>query len=256
MNSQSNTICPSIMTDSIIGLSPELFTVIFPFHVAFDHNHQLVQLGNALQQICPDVAVGNPFEQHFQMTHPVAFLDFETIQQQTGLLFVLEILRTRMQFKGQMLYVPEHKVMLFLGAPWIADWADLAPLGLELTNFLIHHPVADYLFLLQSQKAALAKTQLLTEKLAQQQVEMHRAVEKEKELNDMKSRFITNTSHEFRTPLGIISSSAGILQDYGQRVNDELRQKHLLRIQSAVKQITALLEDVLLMNRLEQNNLE
>lgn len=213
------------MTTSAIGLSSELFAAVFPFHLAFNHDLQLVQLGTALQQICPGLIVGDLFEQHFHIAHPIGSLDLNTIQQQSHSPFLLTVLTNGMKLKGQMLYVPEHEAMLFLGTPWITDMADLVPLGLKLTDFAIHD---------------------LTE--------ICRALEKEQELDQMKSRFITNTSHKFRTPLGIISSSAGILQDYGYKANDELRQKHLLRIQSAVQHITALLEDVLLLNRLEQEN--
>ncbi|MDY7021810.1 MAG: ATP-binding protein, partial [Cyanobacteriota bacterium] len=76
-------------------------------------------------------------------------------------------------------------------------------------------------------------------------------LEKEKELSELKSRFITMASHEFRTPLSLISSSAGILEDYGDRITSEKKQKHLYRIFSAVDHITELLDDVLTMNRAE-----
>ncbi|MGD2179567.1 GAF domain-containing protein [Lusitaniella coriacea] len=81
-------------------------------------------------------------------------------------------------------------------------------------------------------------------------------LEQEKDLNELKSRFVSMTSHEFRTPLSVISSSAGLIQDYGDRVSTEKRQKHLNRIQSSVKHMTQLLEDVLAINRAESDRLE
>ncbi|NEO86209.1 MAG: CBS domain-containing protein [Spirulina sp. SIO3F2] len=73
-------------------------------------------------------------------------------------------------------------------------------------------------------------------------------LKKERELSELKSRFVTMASHEFRTPLSLISSSTGILQDYGDRLSTPKKQKHLDRIQGAVKQITQLIEDVLTFN--------
>jgi PAS domain S-box-containing protein len=85
--------------------------------------------------------------------------------------------------------------------------------------------------------------------------EIHKTLEKEKELSDLKSRFITTTSHEFRTPLSIISSSAGLLEDYAHRLDEAKKLKHLQRIQAAVTYMTELLEDVLLINRVEAGKL-
>ncbi|MEM9540020.1 MAG: ATP-binding protein [Cyanobacteria bacterium P01_E01_bin.42] len=74
-------------------------------------------------------------------------------------------------------------------------------------------------------------------------------LEREKELNELKTRFITTVSHEFRTPLSLISASTGILQDYGDRLAEEKKGKHLHRIQNAVVQMTELMEDILTVDR-------
>ncbi|MBP0017035.1 MAG: CBS domain-containing protein [Cyanobacteria bacterium SBLK] len=80
-------------------------------------------------------------------------------------------------------------------------------------------------------------------------------LQQEKELNELKSRFITTASHEFRTPLALISSSTGILQDYGDRLAGVKKAKHLGRIQGAVKQMTQLLEDVLTVDLVAEDRL-
>jgi len=81
-------------------------------------------------------------------------------------------------------------------------------------------------------------------------------LEREKELNELKSRFISMASHEFRTPLTWIASSAGILEDYGDRLQSEKKQKHFSRIQSSVQYMTQLLNDVLTISRSEVYQLE
>ncbi len=90
----------------------------------------------------------------------------------------------------------------------------------------------------------------------QAEANMHKALEAERELNDLKSRFVSMTSHEFRTPLGVIASSAGIIQDYGDRLDAAKQQKHLTRIQDSVSHMTQLLEDVLTLSRAEVGKLQ
>ncbi|MDJ0727414.1 MAG: PAS domain-containing sensor histidine kinase [Prochloraceae cyanobacterium] len=95
----------------------------------------------------------------------------------------------------------------------------------------------------------------ITERKKAQQ-ELIEALEKERELGELKSRFVSMTSHEFRTPLAIISSSAGLLQSYGDKLNQEKKDKHLNRIQSSVTHMTDLLNDVLTISKAEANKLE
>ena len=71
------------------------------------------------------------------------------------------------------------------------------------------------------------------------------ALEKEKELNELKSRFISMTSHEFRTPLSTILSSAELLESYRYKWTEEKQLKHLQRIQIAVHRLTEMLDDIL-----------
>ncbi|MDJ0696683.1 PAS domain S-box protein [Mastigocoleus sp. MO_188.B34] len=90
-------------------------------------------------------------------------------------------------------------------------------------------------------------------KLEQQ---LREALEKEKELNELKSRFVSTTSHEFRTPLTTILSSSELLENYGHKWNKENRFKYLKKIQLAVKRMTNLLEDVLNLEKAEAGKLQ
>lgn len=78
------------------------------------------------------------------------------------------------------------------------------------------------------------------------------ALETEKELNDMKSRFVTMASHEFRTPLSTILSSISLVNKYSAGENDEKIQKHVQRIKSAVTNMTLILNDFLSAEKLEE----
>lgn len=77
------------------------------------------------------------------------------------------------------------------------------------------------------------------------------ALDKEKELNELKSRFISMASHEFRTPLTTISSSANLIERYTEAEHQPKRSKHVERIRSSVKNLTNILNDFLSLEKLE-----
>ena len=81
------------------------------------------------------------------------------------------------------------------------------------------------------------------------------ALEKEKQLNDMKSRFVTMASHEFRTPLSTILSSVSLIGKYTTTEEDDKRQKHVLRVKSAVTNMTLILNDFLSAEKLEEGKI-
>jgi len=85
--------------------------------------------------------------------------------------------------------------------------------------------------------------------------ELNLALVKEKELNDMKSRFVTMASHEFRTPLSTILSSVSLIGKYKESEEDEKRQKHVERIKSAVTNMTLILNDFLSAGKLEEGKI-
>lgn len=84
------------------------------------------------------------------------------------------------------------------------------------------------------------------EELTKMRDELEIAYQKEKELNDLKSRFVSMVSHEYRTPLTVILSSTYILDILFQRQNHEDFKNQIDKIQDAVKSMTKLLDDVLL----------
>ena len=83
-----------------------------------------------------------------------------------------------------------------------------------------------------------------------------RTLEQEKKLSELKNRFVTMTSHEFRTPLTSILSSAELLEHYSHKWSEEKKLTHLYRIQSSVRHMTELLNDVLLLGKADSGKLE
>jgi PAS domain S-box-containing protein len=86
--------------------------------------------------------------------------------------------------------------------------------------------------------------------------EIRNALAKEKELGELKSRFIAMASHELRTPLTTVLSSVELIELYSQRLTDEKRQATFARIKTAIRTMTQLLDDVLLIGRAESGRLE
>jgi signal transduction histidine kinase len=93
------------------------------------------------------------------------------------------------------------------------------------------------------------------QELERSQGELNEALSKEKELNEIKSRFVSMASHEFRTPLSTVLSSAALLSRYTQSVDQDKRDKHIKRIKDSVKHLNDLLEDFLSLGKLEEGRI-
>lgn len=77
------------------------------------------------------------------------------------------------------------------------------------------------------------------------------AYEKQKELNTLKTQFISMISHEFRTPLTTIMLSTDLLKRYSDKWTDDERSKHFNRIQDTILRMTQLMENVLIIGRID-----
>ena len=83
-----------------------------------------------------------------------------------------------------------------------------------------------------------------------------KSLEKEKEVNDLKSRFVSMASHEFRTPLSTILSSISLLAKYETTEEQPKRDKHIDRIKSSVKTLTDILNEFLSLGKIEEGKVE
>lgn len=86
-------------------------------------------------------------------------------------------------------------------------------------------------------------------KLAEENLRL--ALKHERELGELKSRFVVMASHEFRTPLATIQVAADVLRHYATRMDDKQRSQSFDKIQQQVQHMTAMLDDILLVGRLE-----
>ena len=95
----------------------------------------------------------------------------------------------------------------------------------------------------------------IEQKLKENEEVLKDALEKEKELNELKSRFVSMASHEFRTPLTTVLSSASLISRYPREDQQPNREKHVNRIKSAVANLTGILNDFLSLSKLEEGRI-
>jgi len=90
------------------------------------------------------------------------------------------------------------------------------------------------------------------QRLEQSQEELSEALDKERQLNEIKSRFVSMASHEFRTPLSTVLSSASLLTKYKDAEDQPKRERHIEKIKASVKQLNDILEDFLSLGKLDE----
>ena len=100
---------------------------------------------------------------------------------------------------------------------------------------------------------ALVETMKNLEKSKQ---DLEIALNKEKDLGELKSRFVSMASHEFRTPLTTIQSAASLIEKYQKSEEQDKRERHVQKIKAAVGNLTDILEEFLSVGKLEEGKVE
>jgi len=93
------------------------------------------------------------------------------------------------------------------------------------------------------------------EELEKTRDELNKALDKEKDLNELKSRFVSMASHEFRTPLATVLSSLSLVAKYGEKGDKEKQSKHMSRIKTSITHLTDILNDMLSISKLEEGGI-
>jgi PAS domain S-box-containing protein len=96
----------------------------------------------------------------------------------------------------------------------------------------------------------------LVAELREAKEEVSMSLEKEKELGQLKSRFVSMASHEFRTPLSAVQLSAVLIDKYAQPFQNDHITKHVGKIKTNVGTLTAILNDFLSLEKLEAGKVE
>ena len=107
--------------------------------------------------------------------------------------------------------------------------------------------------LVESRTHSLKET-VMALQMAKEEVSL--SLEKEKELGQMKSRFVSMASHEFRTPLSAVQLSASLIEKYAQPYDNENIRKHVAKIKGSVGILTGILNDFLSLEKLEAGKVQ
>lgn len=141
---------------------------------------------------------------------------------------------------------------------------DGSPLGMISTHFKdVHkfgpHELEKMSLLAQKAESFVERCAMvrdLEDKISERTQALAQALEQQKELSNLKSRFLSIASHEFRTPLSTILSSASLIELYNQPEQQANRKKHIARIKLAVKNLNDILGEFLSLEKLEQGRVE
>jgi signal transduction histidine kinase len=101
-------------------------------------------------------------------------------------------------------------------------------------------------------QAEIAENQRLVGVLRENETKLIESYERERQVNELQSRIITTISHEFRTPMTVIQTSAELMLRYADKISPENRAERLNLIKQEVKVMTGLLEDMLTIGKMEE----
>ena len=116
--------------------------------------------------------------------------------------------------------------------------------------------ISDITIRKQSEDALRSLNEDLERKVQQRTHSLESALEKEKELGELKSRFVSMASHQFRTPLSTILSSAYLVSQYKQTEEQFKRDRHIDRIIASVNLLTDILNDFLSLGKIEEGKIQ
>ncbi len=135
----------------------------------------------------------------------------------------------------------------------IINYRDITELRLANIELEQHRNNLEELIQTRTKELDAANLKLVREVKLKEEAEeqLKELLIKEKELSNLKSRFISTASHEFRTPLASLSSSTELIQRYKNKWDDNKINEHLNRIMNSAAHLTKLMDDVISINRAE-----
>jgi signal transduction histidine kinase len=237
------------------GIDAATFDRLFPFHLAIDRRLRITRAGPVLRRVVPSLTIGAPLPEHFTVRRPAILLDFEALRRETETIFLLAAhAPADLVLKGQIVPMSGSKTgaeeeLGFLGTPWITSLDALPRLGLTVSDFALHDAIADFLVLVQAQRAALDDAQRLARQLSE-------ARDTALQASRVKSEFLANMSHELRTPLNAIIGFSEMLAGATLGPLPDVYQNYADYIRTSGVMLLDLINDLLDLSRIEAGQYE
>jgi signal transduction histidine kinase/CheY-like chemotaxis protein/HPt (histidine-containing phosphotransfer) domain-containing protein len=235
-----------------IGLGPELVDRLFPFLLAIDERLRVLRLGRGVRKICAGAEPGMPLLDLLTIYRPQIAPSFAALRDNTRSTFMLDSKSTGIRLRGEMVHEPASGLVLFVGSPWFTDIAKLQESGLSLSDFTLHDPLVDFLYMVQAKTLAMQDAKRFADTIVKQRDELQRANAELERANAAKTQFLANTSHELRTPLNGIIGMASLLQ------RSELSPKQAGFVDKVIKSaemLQAVVSDILDISKIEAGKL-
>ena len=254
-----------VNTSQPLTLSQENTDCLFPFHLLINSQLIIESCGSSLQKLHGN-CISNLFTETFQLIRPVEVnITFKVL---CGLVNKLVLLKTSnccdntTLIKGQFTYIEKDDRLFFTGTPWFNSIEELRKTGLMVNDFPHNNPTIDLLYLLKTEEIINQDLNLLVSTINEQKNKLKKGEEqilislhKEKELNQLKSNFVSLASHEFRTPLACIRSSIELMQINLSRPSTQLKDtlRHHNNIVSEIDNLSKLIDEVLTVGKIESD---
>ena len=168
-------------------LTPGLLRRAFPFFIEWGCDLRIKSVGPSIGKICNKAVPGALITDLFKLRRPVGEMTPDFFQKSGDLLFLFEIMGSRLVLRGEVAMLESSNSFLMLAAPWISDPDEVEQLGLTLRDFAIHDQTMDLLQVVQTQRMVNDDLQTLTAKLTAQ-----RALLREKEAEARKLALVAS----------------------------------------------------------------
>ncbi len=184
---------------------------LFPFHIVFDRQLLVTQIGPSMRKIFPEMLHGTAFDSQFELQRPLIQITFESIAAATNSLFLLCTKQRQIRFRGQMVRMPEEDQIAFLCSPWLPEQGELGASGLTFEDFPFHGSMPEFLQVVQAQRLGMADLRKLTDKLRQQREALKLSNQR---LLDQASESRKLALIAARTDNGVVITDAGGLVEW------------------------------------------
>lgn len=251
-------------TQSLL-FSKDNINKLFPFYLLINNELIIEAYGSSMRKLHGN-CINKLFTESFQLIRLVEVnINFNTFCTLANKLVIFKINRgvdDAIIIKGQFIYIEKDEQLFFTGTPWFGRIEELRKTGLLINDFPHNNPTIDLLHLLKAEEIINQDLNRLVGTISEQKDKLKKgeaqiliSLQKERELNQLKSNFVSLASHEFRTPLACIRSSVELLQMNLTRpdvpVNNTIR--HQNNIITEVDHLSELINEVLTVGKIESN---